>query len=402
MGSTEKSGPLRGVRVLELASLVAGPMATMLLGDFGAEVIKVEDPRRGDELRGWGYAKNNVGLFFKVVNRNKKLITCDLRTAAGQDMIRRLTAKCDVVVEAFRPGRLDAWGIGYEALSAINPSVIMASVSGYGQTGPYAVRPGFGTVVEAASGYAYVTGEADGAPLLPAVPLGDSAAAIYAAWGVTLALYHRAANGGTGQHIDLALYEALFNLLGPQFVNYDQLGLVQERSGSRMPMVAPRNTYRTADGYWIAIAGSTQSTFRRMAHALGIGHLVDDPRFKDNRDRMANVAELDAAIQEAVGRLDRDHVLSTLNEAAAAVGPVNNVQDIFADPHFQARGNVAHVADPDLTEIRMQNVIPRLSQTPGSIAHAGGAKAQDNASVYRELLALTEAELADLAKAGVI
>jgi len=401
MASSVRSSALEGVRVLDLSNLVAGPMAAMLLADFGADVIKVEDPARGDELRGWGYAKDGVGIFFKMINRNKRLVTCNLRTSEGQELIKRLAIESDVVIEAFRPGRMASWGLGYEDLSQENPGLIMVSVSGYGQTGPYAGRPGFGTVVEAASGYAYVTGEPDGPPLLPPVPLGDSVAAVYAAYGTLLALYNRDVGNGVGQHIDLALYEGLFNLLGPQFVNFDQMGLVQERCGSRLPMVSPRNSYQTADGQWIAIAGSTQSTFERMARALDIEDLIGDPMFIDNHARMENVEELDRRIQGAVGKLNQEEVLRRLNEAAAAVGPINSIADIFADPHFLARGNIAEVHDVDFGSLRMQNVIPRLSATPGQIVRTGAHLGADN-EIYRDLLHLSEQELLALSESKVI
>jgi crotonobetainyl-CoA:carnitine CoA-transferase CaiB-like acyl-CoA transferase len=394
--------PLDGVRVLDLANLLAGPMATMLLGDFGAEVIKVEDPSRGDELRQWGLLKEGHGLFFKMINRNKRLVTCNLREPRGQELMRRLAHTCDVVVEGFRPGRMAKWGLDYETLRRESPGIVMLSVSGYGQTGPSASRPGFGTVLEAQSGYAYVTGEPDRGPLLPSVPLGDSVTGIYGAWSVMLALYHRDTHGGEGQHIDLAIYEGLLNLLGPMFVNFDQLGVVQERSGSRLPFVAPRNSYRTADGAWIAIAGSTQSTFERMAAALGIEHVIADERFRGNQDRIANAEALDEIIQHALLKHDRDTALTLLAEAGAAVGPINDARDLFADPQLAARENIASVPDDDLGTMRMQGVVPRMSATPGHIEHAARRLGADNESVYRELLGLDADELDALRGDGVV
>jgi crotonobetainyl-CoA:carnitine CoA-transferase CaiB-like acyl-CoA transferase len=394
--------PLAGVRVLDLSNLLAGPLATMLLADFGAEVIKVEDPRKGDELRHWGLLKEGHGLFFKTVNRNKRLITCDLRSDKGQELIRKLALGCDVVVEGFRPGRLERWNLDYATLSAAKPSTIMLSISGYGQTGPYSSRPGFGTVLEAQSGYAYVTGEPDRPPLLPSVPLGDSVTAVYGALAVMLALYHRDAHGGEGQHIDLAIYEGLLNVLGPQFVNFDQLQHVQERAGSRLPFVAPRNSYQTSDGGWIAISGSTQATFERVATALGIEQVLEDPRFADNQGRIANAEALDEIIQDALSRRTRDEALAALTEAGAAVGPVNNVRDIFADPHFEARENIATALDGDLGPMRMQGVVPRLLGTPGRIARTPGGKGCDNPAVYSALLGLEPADLEELERAGVI
>ena len=267
-------------------------MATMYLADFGAEVIKVEHPERGDELRNWGHSKDGVGLYFKVLNRNKKLITLNLGTQRGQELARRLAADVDVVVESYRPGTMERWGLGWEDLRRLNPRLIMMRVTGFGQTGPYRARPGFGTNAEAFSGAASITGYADRPPLLPAFGLGDSTTGIHAALGILVALHHRNVHGGGGQFIDLALYEGLFSLLGPQVIDFDQLGLVQERQGSRLPFIAPRNTYQTSDEQWVATA-ATQSVYERLAAALNAPHLASDARFASNQLRIANADELD-------------------------------------------------------------------------------------------------------------
>ena len=394
--------PLSGVRVLDLSNLIAGPMATMYLADFGAEVIKVEHPERGDELRRWGHAKNGVGLYFKVLNRNKKTITLNLKSERGRELVKRMAREVDVVVESYRPGTLERWGIGYEDLRAVNERLIMARISGYGQTGPYSSRPGFGTIGEAISGYAYITGFPDRPPLLPSFGLGDASTAIHAAFAIMVALYYRDANGGVGQFIDLGLYEGLFTLLGPQVVNYDQLGLIQERDGSRLPFVAPRNTYQPRDGSWIAIAGSTQATFERIARALEIEHIIADPRFETNHRRLENVEALDEAIQEAVRKFTLDEVLERLQAFEAPVGPCYNIKQIFEDPHFQARENIVAVDDEELGRVRMQNVTPKLSATPGRIEHAGPPKGKYNREIYVDWLGLSEQELAELAAEGVI
>lgn len=397
-----QSMPLRGVRVLDLSNLIAGPMSAMYLADFGAEVIKVEHPQRGDEMRRWGLNKNGVGLYFKVINRNKKTITLDLKSPKGQELIKRMVPKVDVVIESFRPGTLERWNIGYEQLREINDRIIMLRVSGYGQTGPYSHRPGFGTIGEAISGAAYITGEPDRPPLLPAFGLGDASTAIHAAYAVMVALYNRDVNGGKGQYIDLGLYEGLFTLLGPQVINYDQLGVIQERDGSRLPFVAPRNTYQTADGAWIAIAGSTQATFERTAKALEIEHIIDDPRFIDNASRLKNVEELDKEIQAGISKFTLKEALERLEQAGAPAGPCYNIKQIFEDEHFQARGNIATIPDEELGQVRMQNVVPRLSETPGRIVHAGPPKGKYNREIYVDWLGLSEEEFQQLVDEGVI
>ena len=394
--------PLEGVRILDLSNLIAGPMTTMYLADFGAEVFKVEHPVRGDELRSWGHSKDGVGLFFKVVNRNKRAITLDLKRPEGQALVRRLAEAVDVIVESFRPGTLARWGIGYEDLRDVNPDLVMVSVSGYGQTGPYASRPGFGTVAEAFSGYAAITGYADRPPLLPAFGLADAATAIHGAYAIMLALYHRDVHGGGGQHIDLALYEGLFTLLGPHVIDFDQLGIVQERSGGRLPFVSPRNSYRTGDDQWLALAGSTQATFERICAALGLEHVVDDPRFATNRLRIEHASELDAIIDEALSGFTADEALRRLEKAGAVAGPVNDVAKIVADPHVRARGSLAEVDDDELGTVRMQSVVPRLSDAPGAIRHAAPPKGRDNRAVYGELLGLGDRDLDELAANHVI
>lgn len=402
MPDAQPVGPLDGVSVLDLSNLMAGPMATMYLADFGAEVIKTEHPARGDELRQWGRKRDGVGLFFKVTNRNKKTITLNLSTEDGQDLVRRLVPKVDVVVENYRPGTMERWGLGWGELSSIKPGLVMARITGYGQTGPYRSRPGFGTLAEAFSGYASITGYADAPPLLPAFGLGDASTAIHAAFAITMALYHRDTGGGEGQFIDLGLYEGLFTLLGPHVVDYDQVGAVQERSGSRIPHVAPRNTYQTSDGRWVAIAGATTSTFERICQVLSIEDMLEDPRFADNQKRVANVDALDERIQAGIGRLTLDEVLERFAEAEAPVGPAHDISGIFEDPHYEARGNITTVADDELGQLRMQSPVPKLSATPGRISHAGPAKGTHNAEVYGELLGLTEADLHALAEAGVV
>jgi crotonobetainyl-CoA:carnitine CoA-transferase CaiB-like acyl-CoA transferase len=399
---SEPQLPLKGVRVLDLSNLIAGPMLGMYLGDFGADVIKVEHPARGDELRNWGHSKDGVGLMFKMLNRNKRTITLDLSTPSGQGPARRLIEWSDVVIESFRPGTLERWGLDYDSLSSDKQGLIMVRVSGYGQTGPYSKRAGFGTIAEAMSGYAHITGYQGDAPLLPAFGLADASTAIFGAFGVMLARYERATGSGEGRLIDLALYEGLLTMLGPQVIDFDQLGLVQERLGSRLPFVAPRNTYRTADDKWVAIAGSTQATFERIARALEIDLLLDDPRFDDNRSRIDNAGALDKRIQDAVVRWPREEVLERLASAGAAAGPVYDVRDILSDPHFCSRKNIDTVSDDELGALRMQNVTPRLGDGPGRIRWAGPARGRHNREVFADVVGLDEAELQSLIERGVV
>ncbi len=402
-GNTEDPGlPLEGVKVLDLSNLLAGPMLTMYLADFGADVVKVEHPR-GDEMRNWGYRKDDNGLFFKVINRNKRTITLDLGSEQGREVVRRMAGRVDVAVESFRPGTLERWGLSYEEdLEPLNPRLIMARVSGYGQDGPYASRPGFGTVAEAFSGYAAISGYADRQPLLPAFGLGDASTAIHGAYAVMLALYERQVHSGRGQCLDLALYEGLFTMLGSHVVDYDQLGLVQPRLGGRLPFASPRNTYQTGDGGWIALAGSTQATFERTVQALGVAQLVDDPRFTDNRKRIEHAAELDAELESVVGALSTTDALERLLSAGAVAGPVNDTAAIFGDPHVAARRNIVTVDDADLGRVRMQGVVPKLGRTPGRVRSTGTSKGRHNQEVYTSWAQLTESEIQELSAADVI
>ncbi len=392
------SGPmaLSGIRVADISNFLAAPMASMFLGDYGAEVVKVEHPSRGDEMRFWGENKKGVGLYYKVINRNKKSVTADLRTPIGVEIVKRLVRTADVVIENYRPGTLEKWGLGYDVLSEVNPRIVMLRITGFGQTGPYSHKPGFGTLAEAFAGAAHITGFPDRPPLLPAFGLGDSTAGLAGAFLTMVALFERERHGGRGQVVEFAIYEPLLTLLGPQVVNYDQLGLVQERSGSRLPFTAPRNTYRTRDGKWVAIAGSAQSIFERICRALERPELIADPRFGDNRVRMENAAELDAELQSAIERFDLDSLIRRFEQHEAAVAPVNNVAQIFADPHYAARQNITAVPDEELGgPLRMQNVVGNFSRTPGAIRRAGPRLGEHNREVLVEELGFGEAELKD-------
>lgn len=395
-----KDGALKGLRVLDLGNFMAAPIAAMYLGDFGAEVIKVEHPR-GDGLRHWGRLRDGDPLYWKLVSRNKRCVTLNLKEPEGQALLRDLARQADVVIENFTPGVMDGWNIGWKDLSAVNPRLVMLSISAYGQTGPYAARPGFGTLAEALSGYAHITGDPDGPPVLPAFGLADGLAGLNGAFGVLAALRWRDRTG-EGQHVDATLYEPLITLLGPQVIEYDQLGVVQGRLGSRLPFSAPRNVYRTQDDKWLAMSCSAQSVFERTMRAIGRADVLADPRFVDNRARGENFAELDALIGDWVAARPLATALEILVAAEAAAAPVYDVADVVADPHFQARGSIAAVEDAKLGTVRMQAPTPRLSATPGDIAFAGPSLGEHNAEIYGALLGLTGADLDGLKARNVI
>ena len=394
------SGPLAGVRVVELATLFAGPLAGAFLGDFGADVIKVEHPRKPDPSRGHGPAKNGIGLWWKVLGRNKRTVTLDLSTPAGAEVLRRLVATADVVIENFRPGTLERWGLGPAVLLADNPRLVLARVSGFGQVGPYARRPGFGTLAEAMSGFAAATGEPDGPPTLPPFGLADSIAALATAFAVNLALTARAVSG-VGQVIDLAIIEPIMAMLGPQITWYDQLAYQQPRLGNRSANNAPRNTYRCADGSWVAVSTSAQSIAERVMTLVGRADLVVEPWFGSGSGRAAHADELDAAVGAWIGERTRDQVISAFEAAEAAVAPIYGVSDILADPQYAALGTVTTVEDPELGPLRMQNVPFRLSQTPGRIRFAGRPHGADTATVLAEL-GFAAGEIEQLREAGVL
>ncbi|MFV0294990.1 MAG: CaiB/BaiF CoA transferase family protein, partial [Hyphomicrobiaceae bacterium] len=378
---------------IDISNFLAAPMSAMFLADFGADVIKLERPGTGDEVRYWGRNKNNVGLYYKILGRGKRSVTADLRTPFGVEIVKRLVKDADILIENYRTGTLEKWGIGPDILQAINPGLIIVRVTGFGQTGPYRQRPGFGTLAEAFSGFVHINGEPDRPPLLPGFGLADSTTGLMAAFLASAAL-HEKRRSGKGQIVDLAIYETLFTLLGPQAIDFDQLGEVQHRQGSRLPFTAPRNTYRTSDGKWVSMAGSAQSTFERICQALEVPDLVKDPRFKDNRVRLDNAKALDDALQAAIGKLEFEDLMQRFLAIDAPVSPVNDIAQIFADPQVIARENIATVEDAELGgPVRMQNVVGKFSETPGEIKTAGPRLGQHNREVLIGELGFTEAEV---------
>ncbi|MBP0462056.1 CaiB/BaiF CoA transferase family protein [Streptomyces montanisoli] len=393
-------GPLAGLRVLDLATLFAGPIAATMLGDFGAEVIKVEHPRKPDPSRGHGPAKDGVGLWWIHLGRNKRNLTLDLSTPGGRDVLLRLAATADVVIENFRPGTLERWGLGWEELSAANPRLVLARVTGFGQFGPYAKRPGFGTLAEAMSGFAATTGEPDGPPTLPPFGLADSVAGLATAYAVMTALAGRERTGA-GQVVDLAIIEPMLAVLGPQLLWYDQLGYVQPRTGNRSVNNAPRNTYRTADGRWLAVSSSAQSVAERVLRLVGHPEFAQEPWFATGTGRAEHADEIDAVVGAWIARHDRDEVVAAFEKAQAAVAPVYDVRDVMEDPQYRALGTVADVEDGELGRVRMQNVLFRLSATPGAIRWTGRPHGADTTGILTEL-GLGEAEIDALREKGTL
>lgn len=391
---------LEGIRVLDVSNFLAGPTAGQWLGDFGAEVIKLEH-KRGDGQREWGNRKDGVPLYFKMIGRNKKCATLNLSNPEGQDLFRKLVVSADIVVENFRPGTMAGWGLGYEDLKKINQKLVVLSISAYGQDGPYAERPGLGTLAEAMSGYADITGQEAGPPTLPGFGLADSLAGITGAFAILAALQHRSRTG-EGQYIDVSLYEPLMSVLGPLFLDFDQLGVKPTRLGSRLPFSAPRNVYLTKDNRWLAMSSTAPSIYDRTMRVLGLAHMIEDERFATNAARSINVKELDEAIGAWVARHTLAEAMEILVEADAAAAPVYSVDQIFEDPQVQYRESIVEVADPDLGKVRMQNIPVRMSRTPPKIRFSGRAIGADTDAVYSELGGLSADEIAGLKQRNVI
>jgi formyl-CoA transferase len=382
-----------------MATLFAGPHLATNLADFGADVIKVEHPK-GDPVRRHGHSKDGQPLWWKSLARNKRAITLNLSKPKGAELLKRLATDVDVIVENFRPGTLERWGIGWETLSAVNPRLIMVRVTGFGQTGPYARRPGFGTLAESMSGFAHITGEAGGPPTLPPFGLADGICAMTATWAVAFALLERH-RSGKGQMIDMAIYEPILAILGPQPTVFDQLGIVQNRVGNRSVNNAPRNTYRTRDGKWLAISTSGDNIARRVMELVGHPEVLSEPWFQSGGERAKHAEELDAMVGDWIAQRDADAVIEAFEKAEAAVAPIYTVADVMTDPHFVHRRTIVSVPDSELGQVKMQNVAARLSRTPGSIRWTGPALGAHNQEVYGTL-GLSAQELKALTEEGVI
>ena len=398
----DRTQPLAGLRVLDAATFIAAPFCATLLSEFGADVIKVEEPRVGDSLRHLAEQDQGVGLWWLQEARNKRTITCDLRSAAGQDVFRRLAAEVDVVVENFRPGTMDSWSLGYEQLSRNNPGLIMLRISGYGQTGPASRKPGFGRIAQAFGGLTYLAGFPDRPPVVPgSATIADYVAGLFGAYAVLVAKEHRNRTG-QGQEIDISLYESLFRILDTLGIVYDRLGIVRERSAFDAPHAAPHSHYPTLDGKWVAVACSNDKLFRRLCKAMDRPELALDPRFATQSLRVAHRPEIDKLVQDFTASMDLADLSALLDEYEVPASPINSIVDIFDDPQFAARNSIVTLDDGRGGVLRMPGVVPVMSRTPGRIRHAGRDLGADNDEVYGQLLSLTPTEVAELRKCGAI
>ena len=370
------------------------------MGDLGADVIKIEHPK-GDPVRTHGYQKNGVPLWWKVISRNKRAITLNLSHPKGQQIMRSLACKSDVVIESFRPGTWERWNLGPDVLQQENPGLVLTRVTGFGQTGPYKSRPGFGTLAEAMSGFAAITGEPDGPPTLPPFGLADGIAGLAAAIA-TLAALRARDRDGKGQVVDLALIEPILSILGPQPTVYDQLGVIQERRGNRSSNNAPRNVYRTRDGRWAAVSTSAQNVAERVMRLVGHPEVIDEPWFASGGERAKHAETLDRMVGGWIGQHTLNEVVETFEHAQAAVAPIYDIRHVMEDPQYRALGSIITVKDEDLGAVQMQNVMFRLSETPGRVRWAGRRKGQDNAEIYGEMLAMDSRHLQQLSEEGVI
>ena len=405
-------GPLRGYRVLELGNLIAAPYASRLFAEFGAEVIKVERPRGGDELRRWRLTRGDTSMFWYLQGRNKKSITLDLRHPDGQALALDLVRRCDVVIENFRPGTLEGWNLGYAVLRAANPGVILVRISGYGQTGPYRDRPGFANVAEALGGIRHLTGYPDRPPVRAGISLGDSLAGLFGVVGALMALLHRERGRrdgdgtGEGQVVDVALYEAVFAMLESTVPEYDAYGTIRERTGNTLPGIAPSNIYPCREGKWIVIGANADGLFKRLMVAIGRPDLADEPRFADNPSRARASEELDAIIAAWASQHTLDEATAALVAAGVPGGPIYDAADMVADPHFAARdmfeAHTVALGPDEAREVRFPGIVPKLSATPGGVTWPGPALGAHNDEVYRDLLGLRPEHLAALRADGVI
>jgi crotonobetainyl-CoA:carnitine CoA-transferase CaiB-like acyl-CoA transferase len=407
-------GPLEGLRILDIATIIAAPSAATLLGDYGAEVVKVELPGAGDGARGFPPHKEGKPLWFKVLNRGKRFITLDLRKPEGATLLLAILPKFDVLIENFRPGTLDAWGLTSEALWRANPSLVILRTTGFGQTGPAKDKPGFARVFEALGGLTHLTGEADGEPMHTGYPLADNIGGLFGAVSLMAALWRLERNARLraegkqqahvhrGEEIDLSLTEATLKLLEFLIVEHDQLGTVRQRSGNANQYSAPAAVFKTKDSRWVSLAGSTNALFACNCRAIGRADLIDDPRFESNGTRVQHADELNQLFRLWIGQHNLPEVMAAFDAASGTLAPIYDIAQIFADEQMQARGAIASVNDEDFGEIKMANVVPRFKNNPSSIAHSGKSIGADNAEFYRQALGLTEQAQAELKAKGII
>jgi len=394
------SGPLAGYRVIELGQLLAGPFAGCLLGYFGAEVIKIEPPNGGDPIRRWREMRGDTSLWWRSLARNKKSVTIDLKTDQGVDLVRKLIEKADVVIENFRPGVVEKWGLGPEDFRSSNPGLVYARISGYGQDGPYASKPGFASVCEGMSGFRYVNGHPGEAPVRPNLSIGDTISGIHAALGIAMALLEKN-RSGAGQVIDVALVESMFNLMEAVVPEFDGNGIVRQPSGSTVTGIVPTNTYRCGDDRYIVIGGNGDSIFQRLMVAAGWPDMATDPRLASNPGRVENESEIDAALSQWCAAHDSAYLLEQLDQARVPAGPIYNVEDMLNDEHFQARG-LFETVEIDGEPLKIPALLPRLSRTPGATRWPGGDLGGENQEILGDLLGLSEQQIEQLRAAAVI
>lgn len=394
-------GPLSGVKVIELGQLIAGPFCTRVLAEFGADVIKIESPKGGDPLRQWRKLYRGKSLWWLLQARNKRSVTVNLRVPEGQEIVRQLVKDADIVVENFRPGAMEKWGLGYEALSRDNPGLVMVRLSGYGQTGPYRDKPGFGSIGEAMGGLRHVTGYPDRPPVRVGISLGDAIASLYGVIGALMALRQREVNGGKGQVIDVALYEAVFSLMESLLPEYDVYDFVRERSGASLPGIAPSNTYTTRDGGYVVIGANGDSIFKRMMIAIGREDLANDPDLAQNDGRALRSDELDDVISAWCGNRDLDDVMTVLDLAEVPAGKIYDIADIVKDVHFRARGMIEEARLDDGRALKIPGIVPKLSDTPGITRWLGPELGEHNQSVLGSL-GYDEERISDLRRRGIV
>lgn len=377
--------PLSGLRVIELGQLIAGPFASKILAEFGADVIKIEPPQTGDPLRTWRLLHDGTSVWWAAHARNKRSVTLDLRQPEGQEVIRKLAADADILIENFRPGAMEKWGLGFKDLHAINPKLIMLRVSGYGQSGPYRDRPGFGVIGEAMGGLRYLSGEPGRPPVRVGVSIGDTLSGLHGVIGIMMALRHREQQGGLGQEVDVALYESVFNMMESLLPEYSKFGVVRQPSGASMPGIVPTNAYLCNDGRYALIAGNGDSIYKRLMEAIGRSDLANDPKLANNVGRSANAERIDAAISAYTERHSLDEVLEAMNQAGVPAGKSYDASDIAHDPHYQARDMILDATLPDGSTVQVPGIVPKLSQTPGQITRQAPELGQHTAEVLDSL-----------------
>jgi len=401
MSQNNKKLPLSGIRVVELGNLIAGPFCTKILAEFGAEVIKIELPKVGDPLRNWRILHNGTSLWWYVQSRNKKCLTLDVRTPEGLEVIKKLLKESDVLVENFRPGTIEKWGLTPEVLEALNPNLIVSHISGYGQNGPYSDRPGFGSIGEAMGGLRYITGYPDRPPVRVGISIGDSVAALYSVIGILLALYYRDVKDGGGQEIDVALYEAVFSLMEGMIPEYDKKGVIRERTGSSFPGIVPTNTYQTKDGKYLVLAANSDNIFQRLLKVMGREDLVGDERFLTNENRVKNQDFIESMIEAWVQERTLDECLKVLNDHAIPAGRIYNAEDIIHDPHYRARDMIVEMENEALGTVKVPGIVPKLSRTPGELKWLGPKIGEHNLEVLKAI-GLSEEQINQMKERGVI